>query len=170
MKWSKTDQQRLYEKMCKLKRQKYLLLVSLTKLAVILYFVIYTSIIIHLHRFKMWVGYCDVSSKHETTITFGFLLPTLDKKRQKPKDPWKYKIPDSKIRTPRAVSVLVDPRLFVAVHMYVPVSSGLKSWIDNVPLLTLFRPFCKAEKGRVHWITGVGKPKASHVSFAVSPS
>lgn len=108
-----------------------------------LYFYNYTSTYIDL---KCELGTVTWAQNMKLQLLLDFSCPLLIKKRQKPKDPWKYKIPDSKMRTPRAVSALVDPSLFVAVHMYVPVSSGLKSWIDNVPLLTLFRPFCKAEK------------------------
>ena len=62
----------------------------------------------------------------------------------------KYPLPVSNVWTPKVVNVRVVPSLFVAVHMYVPMSSGLKSSMDNVPLLTLLRPLGKAVKARLH--------------------
>ena len=79
-------------------------------------------------------------------------------------------LPVSNSWIPRAVSVFTDPSLFVAVHIYVPVSPGLKSSMRSVPLLTLILPFGKANRGRVHAMVGGGKPKASHDSSVVAPS
>ena len=67
----------------------------------------------------MRVRYCDVDKKHKIII--------IHKKQQQQNNKFKRRLPVSNVRTPRAVSARLDPSLFVAVHMYVPVSSGLKS-------------------------------------------
>lgn len=75
-----------------------------------------------------WISLLSRHKKRKQTNTNKKKkIKTSEMKEEKINPPSTMSLPVSNVWTPRAVSVRVDPSLFVAVHVYVPVSSGLKS-------------------------------------------